>query len=302
MKKSTREILKKHGWRIDLFVHEYIYFVFYAPYVRTAMFITRFVDRYFSWCKPVVRITAKFIFNRYHAKIITPSDARKIITLNHNISLTGDESKKIIPFAYSTKIIFENPGLIVAMECPCKIASKAPCRPLNACMAIGDPIASFWLEHCKKYHPQIMTRDEAWEHIKKLRATGHVQQVFAKKSSRGQTYAICNCCKICCASLKGTKSAKKADRHLSQTASSGYSVRLDKNKCDLCGDCVNICQFEAHEIKEGKLIYTRQDCVGCGLCVEHCTREALTLYFDHNRKILPLDVDMIENMSRGLKG
>ena len=84
----------------------------------------------------------------YHGKIIMPKDVKKIITLDHDFSFTGDENKMIFPFSNSTKIIFENPGLIVAMDCPCKIARKSPCRPLNACMAIGDPIASFWLEHC----------------------------------------------------------------------------------------------------------------------------------------------------------
>jgi len=203
----------------------------------------------------------------------------------------------MLPFSYATKIIFENPGLIVAMDCPCKIASNAPCKPLNACMAIGDPVASFWLEHCQKYNPKIMTRNEALEHIRKLRETGHIQQIFAKKSSRSQNYAICNCCKICCTSLKGTKVAKKADRNLSQTASSGYSVKIDRSKCKLCGKCVKICQFEANEIIEGKIIYNRQECVGCELCVEHCPNGARTLYLDNERQILPLDIDIIERMS-----
>lgn len=142
-----------------------------------------------------------------------------------------------------------------------------------------------------------MTPDEAWEHIKKLRKTGHIQQIFAKRSSRGQIYAICNCCKICCTSLKGTKAAKKADINLNQTVSSGYSVKIDKHKCDLCGDCVRICQFEAHKIIDGNLIYDPHECVGCELCVDHCSKGALTLYFDEGRKILPLDVDIIEKMS-----
>jgi ferredoxin len=297
VKESTRKILKKYGWRIDLFIHEYIYFVFYVPYIRTAIYFTRFVYRFLSWCKPLVRITAGFIFNMYHGKVITPKDVKKIITLDHDLSFTGDENKMIFPFSHSTKIIFENPGLIVAMDCPCKIARKSPCRPLNACMAIGDPVASFWLEHCQKYNPKIMTSNEALEHIRKLRGTGHIQQVFLKKSSRGQTYAICNCCKVCCTSLKGTKAAKKADRNLSHTASSGYSVMLDKSKCDLCGNCVKICQFEANEIREGMLVYNREECVGCELCVEHCPNGALALYLDCERKILPLDIDMIGKMS-----
>jgi ferredoxin len=97
--------------------------------------------------------------------------------------------------------------------------------------------------------------------------------------------------------LKGTKAAKKADRNLSQTVSSGYSVMLDKSKCDLCGNCVKICQFEANEIREEMLVYNREECVGCELCVEHCPNGALILYLDGEREILPLDIDMIGKRS-----
>jgi Fe-S-cluster-containing dehydrogenase component len=298
MKESTRKILKKHGWRIDLFIHEYIYFVFYVPYIRVVLLLTRFTDRFISsWCKPPVRIIAGFIFNRYHGKVLTPDDVRKIVNLDQDIRSISDENKRIIPYSQSTKIIFENPGLIVAMDCPCKIATDAPCRPLNSCMAIGDPIASFWLENCQKYNPRIMTADEAMEHIKKLRATGHFQQVFSKKSTHGQTYSICNCCKVCCASWIGTKAAKKVDRKLSQTAPSGYSVYHDSSKCSLCGTCVEICSFNANRITEGILDYDREECVGCELCVEHCPNGARKLYLDKDRDILPLDIDLIKKRS-----
>jgi ferredoxin len=72
---------------------------------------------------------------------------------------------------------------------------------------------------------------------------------------------------------------------------------LDESKCDLCGNCVKICQFEANEIREEMLVYNRQECVGCELCVEHCPNGALALYLDCERKILPLDIDMIGKMS-----
>jgi ferredoxin len=297
MKESTRKILKKHGWRIDLFIHEYIYFVFYVQYLKSALLLTRFVDRFLLWCKPLVRVIASFVFNRYHGKVLTSKDAKKIISLDQDFRSISDENKRIIPYSQSTKIIFENPGLIVAMDCPCKIVTNAPCRPLNACMAIGDPIASFWLEHCQKYNPKIMTPDEALEHIRKLRATGHFQQIFSKKSTHGQTYSICNCCKVCCISLMGTIAAKKADRKLSQTAASGYSVKLDQSKCNLCGICVDICSFNANVIKEDKLVHNREECVGCELCVDHCPTGALTLYFDEDSAILPLDIDLIKKMS-----
>ncbi len=33
MKKSTRNIVKMHGWRLDRAIHNYIYFAYYHLYV-----------------------------------------------------------------------------------------------------------------------------------------------------------------------------------------------------------------------------------------------------------------------------
>jgi hypothetical protein len=41
MRDSTRQLVRTHGWRIDRFVHNYLYFVLYAPYVRVALALDR---------------------------------------------------------------------------------------------------------------------------------------------------------------------------------------------------------------------------------------------------------------------
>ena len=46
MKVSTRNLVKLHGWRIDRFVHNYLYFAFYRPYVRAAMVLVRLSRRF----------------------------------------------------------------------------------------------------------------------------------------------------------------------------------------------------------------------------------------------------------------
>jgi len=39
MKESTKKMLKKHGWRFDRFVHNFIYFKFYYPYIKFVYYL-----------------------------------------------------------------------------------------------------------------------------------------------------------------------------------------------------------------------------------------------------------------------
>jgi len=115
MRISTRLMFNKHGWRIDRTIHNYIYFRFYYPYVKTVNVLLPTL-KYLNWFKPIVPI-GKMIFNRYHSKVISAEDTKKIFSLNEDISNISENNKKIIPFKYATKIIFQEPKYIAIMDC-----------------------------------------------------------------------------------------------------------------------------------------------------------------------------------------
>lgn len=69
MKASTRKLATIHGWRIDRFVHNYLYFAFYHPYIRTAMAVVK-LTRSLAWFKPL-RIVGRMAFDRYHNKVLS---------------------------------------------------------------------------------------------------------------------------------------------------------------------------------------------------------------------------------------
>ena len=55
------------------------------------------------------------------------------------------------------------------------------------------------------------------------------------------------------------------------------SIEIDKDKCDGCGECVDICPSEVYEIKDKKSVVINLDeCVECCSCVEVCPTEAIT--------------------------
>lgn len=295
MKQSSKDILKRHGWRIDRALHNFIYFYFHEQYVALARILTKTTVVLLSWFKPI-KIIPNAVFNRYHSKILSTSDVTKILTLNEDIDLGRDLNKRVLPFKYANKILFRNPKLIATMDCPCTLNQKESerCHPVRRCIAIGQDFAPIWLEHCKeKYNAIQITQEEALDIIKESRKTGHITNAFLKVATGGLTGIICNCCPKCCVEIEATKLSKKIDKSVSQYAPSGYSVKHDSSACTLCGECEKACHFEAIKIQDEKFIYDRDACMGCELCVESCPSEALQLYNDPD-KLLPLDLELLK--------
>ena len=58
-----------------------------------------------------------------------------------------------------------------------------------------------------------------------------------------------------------------------------FVVKVDKEKCDGDGECVDICPSEVFEMGEdGKAEPVNQDeCTGCESCLETCPHDAITV-------------------------
>jgi len=289
MKKSTRKLARTHGWRIDRIVHNYLYFVYYHAYVRLAMVLVNAIQG-ISGPKSLAAI-GRMVFNRYHSKVLSAGDARKILTLEKNIHLDAEKSKQVIPFRYATKIIFQEPRYLAVMDCPCR-AATGTCAPAGCCLAVGAKLARFWLEHCQKYNARRISQAEALAIVRRFRRQGHITQAFLKVATGGSTGVICNCCPDCCVSLKATAAARTLDKTLSMNAPAGYKVVHDPERCSGCGQCASVCHFEAVRQDGGQRHYAAVRCMGCELCVEHCPQQALSLVIDP-KKPLPLDLDRL---------
>lgn len=290
LKPSSINILKRHGLRIDRALHNWVYFFFYRPYVKSAFISQRLIEKHLLWFKPLAR-PVRAVFNRYHSKVLSRGDVKKILTLNRDVLLGPDRDKRIIPFAFANKVIFREPTLIAVMDCPCKTARKS-CDPVGCCIAVGKDFAPIWLEHCReRYNARQVTQAEALDLIDRMRKTGHVQQAFLKVGTGGLTGVICNCCPKCCVSLDASRIAKKLDKKLYMNVESGYSVERDPEKCTACGKCAEFCPFGAMTATGGVPAYDRALCMGCELCVDNCAQGAISLYADPD-KVLPLDLDL----------
>jgi ferredoxin len=216
----------------------------------------------------------------YHGKVIPLDTATRLVSVERDVP--RHDLERVIPYARARDIVLKNPDHIVVLDCPCRMARKDPCLPLDVCLIIGEPFASFTLEH----HPGHARRITSAEAVDILRAEderGHAHHAFFKDAVLNRFYAICNCCSCCCGAMQ-------AHRHgTPMLASSGYVCEIDRERCSACGDCVHRCPFHALKTRNGSTTVDEEVCMGCGVCVENCAFEAATLRRNEHRGV-PLEV------------
>lgn len=210
----------------------------------------------------------------YHGKVVPLEAAKQLVTVNEDIRIINLE--KVIPYVKARDIILHNPEHILALECPCRSARTNPCLPLDVCLIVGEPFASFVSEH----HPDRSRKISQQEAIDILRAEderGHVHHAFFKDAMLGRFYAICNCCECCCGAMNAHRNGTP------MLASSGYVCLIDDDLCIGCEDCVEYCQFDALALNEYIMHVDEEGCMGCGVCTSHCEQGALTLVRDFTK-------------------
>jgi ferredoxin len=223
------------------------------------------------------------VADTYHGKVVTLDGARQLVSVKQNIRV--DDLECVIPYKQARSLILDHPDHIVALDCPCRMRYEDPCLPLGVCIVIGEPFASFTLEHHPQ-HSRAITSQEAVEILEAEEARGHVHHAFFKEATLQRFYTICNCCACHCAAIQAHKSGNP------MLASSGYVAHVDAVQCNGCGQCVKYCQFGAPALVDGISRIDPDLCMGCGVCVSHCKRGAVELQ-PNPEKGLPLEVEKV---------
>jgi len=216
----------------------------------------------------------------YHGKVVPLGAATQLVTVQQDIRLTDLEH--VIPYARARDIILEHPDHIIALECPCRAARPDPCLPLDVCLIVGEPFASFVHEHHSR-RSRWITSEEAVEVLRAEDERGHVHHAFFKDAMLERFYAICNCCACCCGAMQAHRGGTP------MLAASGYLCQVDTERCVGCGDCADYCQFGALALDDGVTAVNASACMGCGVCVAHCDQGALTLVRDPAKGV-PLEI------------
>ena len=233
--------------------------------------------------KPMEDRETGTIADGYHGKVVPLQAAAQLVTVEEDVKL--GELEQAIPYRRAREIVLQNPDHIVALDCPCRTARPDPCLPLDVCLIIGEPFASFVADH----HPRRsrwISQDEAVEILRAEQERGHVSHAFFKDAMLGRFYAICNCCSCCCGAMRAHQNGTP------MLISSGYVARVDGDLCAGCETCAGFCQFAAISVNGGGTVIDEAACMGCGVCVAHCPQEAIELVRDPE-KGEPLEIQKL---------
>lgn len=305
IKESTRnfwKMQKEGAWglqRILNMIHGYVYLTLYDHYVTSALVVVRFLAKLPKFLYKAIAID--FFAARYHCKVLTYENARKLVGLEEYAALPTEESKKIIPWDIANKIILNHKDHLAIVDCPCRLekktAGKSYCEPIHTCIFMGKTSVDFVTSHMPRMHAERVSRERILDLLKEQHQRGMVFTIWFKDATGYRGGVICSCCSCCCAGMEVELMArKKGIEGLNITAPSGYAAVIDHQKCGLCGKCVRSCPYQAIRIlaSDGKesLIQSPELCMGCGVCVDRCPDNAISLIVDPTKGEI-FDVDLI---------
>jgi Pyruvate/2-oxoacid:ferredoxin oxidoreductase delta subunit len=295
IRKSTREFYLEGKRTADYslydFMHGYLYSKWPYLYISVALGehrLSKVLQPVFLFLKAILEPAHKgepespgFAWaNSYHGKVVPIDEAQRLVSIQEDIFIKDLE--QVIPFDRAKDIIMHNPQRIIALDCPCRMARENPCTPVDVCLIVGDPFASFILEH-QPEKSRLISPEEAMDILKAEHDRGHVSHAFFKDAMLNRFYAICNCCSCCCGAFQAHQNGTP------MLMTSGYTASVDSELCEGCETCSRFCQFEAIDIVDHQAQIRSEDCFGCGVCVDQCQQHAITLHRDPAKGI-PLEI------------
>jgi ferredoxin len=219
-------------------------------------------------------------YQRSFAKALTVQPAI------HRVIPVGESIKmdmQVAPFESAVGIIEQAQSWGV-QDCICRIQTAMvgkPCKhPVDVCMVFSPVPDSFTGSKDIK----SLTKEEAYAVLRRADQAGLVHSV--SNNQKGVWY-ICNCCTCSCGILRGMAELGVAN----VVASSAFINSVDETLCNACGLCVENCQFNALTVSEVAVVDGIR-CVGCGVCVNACPDHALVLVRRPEEEIKPVPVNI----------
>lgn len=179
-----------------------------------------------------------------------------------------------MPIERVVEIISFQTGPIAIGPCRCRIAHKSCAHPLQTDIVVRNGVYAFKKAFSKDY--KEISKDEAIKVVQDCANLKMFHMVFLHFPHHGfEEYVICNCCTDGCVPYL-------ANRYFGQEGFSlikgEYEAYVRRDLCKLCGECTEVCPWNARIIENQKLIVNVWSCFGCGLCRQVCLVGAAQLH------------------------
>jgi len=185
----------------------------------------------------------------------------------------------------------ENSGPIALGTCYCRheallVDEKDVCGMPNEVCLWFGTTAEYLIE---RGIGRRVTKEEAMDVINQAAEAGLVHATVNTQSIN----FLCNCCRCHCGILTwALRQPKPAEVILH-----AFEPSFDSELCTVCGICVDRCPAEALTLGSGDVPDWNQDrCIGCGVCASGCPEEAITLVEKVGALVPPSDREALREM------
>ena len=133
------------------------------------------------------------------------------------------------------------------------------------------------VDTCMGFHPprdddpqfssKEIGREEALSLFEDWKKQGHFFRFMEDESW------ICFCCPCGCGFFRDEEGKRVED----PCDKSLHIENTDADTCNLCGECVDVCSYDARAIDHGMMKVMREKCYGCSACEYVCQENAITM-------------------------
>ncbi|HPI88304.1 MAG TPA: 4Fe-4S binding protein [Spirochaetota bacterium] len=131
---------------------------------------------------------------------------------------------------------------------------------------------------------RAVTQDEALKIMKEAEEAGLVHKAFHNSSNIAkEENSICNCCKDCCDTFTLWRNGA-----VPMVNSTNYLSIINEDDCTGCGICVDRCPVDAISLNDSGIAVREESyCIGCGICARFCPSDAISLKEGMRRVYVP---------------
>jgi len=154
-------------------------------------------------------------------------------------------------------------------DCFCRTPAKEGKTPWEYC---GHPVETCMGFHRPngedpQYEYQVIGRERALEMFEGWKEQGRLFRFMEDEEW------ICFCCACGCQWFRDKEGNLRQD----PSDKSPYIEETDLDLCNLCGDCVDVCAYDARSIEDDAMVVVAEQCYGCSACEHACPEDAIDM-------------------------
>ena len=197
------------------------------------------------------------------------------------IARTVEDPRRIAPYEDVMGMV-DSQDFLAVSNCACRRRKRVDpdseqCEhPEEVCLHFGD-LAHYLVNNGLS---REITREEAKD-ILKVAADAGLVHALSNRQEDADT--ICNCCRCSCIFFESYHVLKHTKSH----DFSNYRLKINPETCKACGLCVQRCPIQALTLEDSLFARNKQSkaatlmnpdqCLGCGECVHKCPTQSLIL-------------------------